>query len=137
MIIPILILGASLLALLQFFIFYCRLQIATGRRAELSETVREVTGIASQKATGDDFPRLKRLVDLCPEVDGDTYRLSAIQAYHAFLGVMAVLCGWAVPSAAAWADHERAGCCHYAAVALDVRIARTRQLFDHDLLSGY
>ncbi len=136
MIAPTLILVVSLLALLQFFIFYCRLQIAAGRRTELSESVRVVTGIENHETTAGDFRRLKRLVDLCPEMDGDSYRLTAIQAYHAFLGVLETLFGGMLPGAGAWANQERAGCSYYAAVALDVRIARTRQLFDRDLFPG-
>jgi hypothetical protein len=95
-----------------------------------------VTGIENQEAMPGDFRRLKRLVDLCPEVDGDSYRLTAIQAYYAFLGVLETLFGGMLPVAGAWANQERGGCSYYAAVALDVRIARTRQLFDQDPFAG-
>jgi hypothetical protein len=39
------------------------------------------------------------------------------------------------PAVAAWATSERSGCSYYAAVALDARIAHTRQIFERDFLT--
>jgi len=128
------VLVASLYLLVQFFVFYCRLQVAAGRRVDLSESAREATGIQDQGVSGEEFQRLRKLVELCPETNGDTYRLGAIRAYHAFLGMIQVLFGPMIPGAAAWATSERSGCAYYAAVALDARIAHTRQIFEHDFL---
>jgi len=135
MILPAIILVISLALLLNFFVTYCRLQVAAGRRVELSEAAREATGIEGQGVSGDEFLRLRRLVDLCPETDGDGYKLGLIRAYHAFLGVVRVLCGPVMPAAIAWAASERSGCSYYAAVALDARIAHTRQIFERDFLA--
>lgn len=128
------ILVVSLALLLQFFVSYCRLQVAAGRRVDLSESVLEAAGIEGKGVSGEEFLRLRRLVDLCPETNGDSYKLGAIRAYHAFLGMIQVLFGPVVPAAAAWATSERSGCAYYAAVALDARIAHTRRIFEHDLL---
>ena len=130
MILPAIILVVSLTMLLQFFVFYCRLLVAAGRRMELSDSVRKVTGIEGQVVSGDEFPRLRRLVELCPETNGDRYRLGAIRAYHAFLGIFRVLFGPVAPVAAAWASSERSGCAYFAAVALDARIAHTRRILE-------
>jgi len=135
MILAVIILVISLALLLQFFVSYCRLQIAAGRRVELSESAREATGIQDQGVSGDEFLRLRRLVELCPETNGDTYKLGAIHAYHAFLGVVRLLFGPVMPAAAAWATAERAGCSYYAAVALDARISQTRRIYETDFLS--
>jgi hypothetical protein len=132
MIWPALIFVISIALLLQFFVSYCRLQVAAGRRVELSDSVREVTGIEGQRVSGEDFPRLRRLVDLCPQTNGDGYQLSAIRAYHSFLKALEVLFGPVLPPAAAWATAERSGCAYYAAVALDARIAHTRRIFESD-----
>lgn len=135
MILPAIILAISLLLLLNFFIAYCRLQVAAGRRVELSDAAREATGIEGQGVSGDEFLRLRRLVDLCPETEGDTYKLGLIRAYHAFLGAVCLLFGPVRPQVAAWATSERSGCSYYAAVALDARIAHTRQIFQRDFMT--
>lgn len=129
------ILVVSIALLLQFFVFYCRLQVAAGRRVDLSESAREATGIQDQGVSGDEFQRLRRMVELCPETDGDTFKLGAIRAYHSFLGVVKALFGPLIPAAAAWATTERSGCAYYAAVALDARIAQTRRILEADFLS--
>jgi hypothetical protein len=135
MILPAIILVVSVAMLLQFFVFYCRLLVAAGRRVELSESVRKVTGLENQAVSGEDFPRLRRLVDLCPETNGDGYRLGAIRAYHTFLRVFQALFGPVAPLAAVWATSERSGCAYYAAVTLDARIAHTRRILESDSLS--
>ncbi len=135
MILPAIILVISVALLLNFFVTYCRLQVAAGRRVELSEAAREATGIDGPGVSGDEFLRLRRLVDLCPETDGDAYKLGLIRAYHAFLGMVRLLFGPVRPEVAAWAASERSGCSYYAAVALDARIAHTRQIFERDFLT--
>jgi hypothetical protein len=135
MILACFILVVSVALLLQFFVSYCRLQVAAGRRVDLSESAREATGIQGQGVSGEEFLRLRRLAELCPETNGDSYKLGAIRAYHAFLGMIRVMFGPVMPAAAAWATSERSGCAYYAAVALDARIAQTRRILEHDLLS--
>jgi hypothetical protein len=135
MILAAFILVISLALLMQFFVSYCRLQVAAGRRVELSDSAREATGIQGQRVSGDEFPRLRRLVELCPETNGDSYKLGAIHAYHAFLGVIQFLFGPLLPAAAAWATSERSGCSYYAAVALDARISHTRRIYESDFLT--
>jgi hypothetical protein len=135
MILPSIILAISLALLLNFFVAYCRLQVAAGRRVELSDAAREATGIEGVGVSGDEFLRLRRLVDLCPETDGDGYKLGLIRAYHSFLGVVRLLFEPVRPAVAAWATSERSGCSYYAAVALDARIAHTRQIFERDFLA--
>jgi hypothetical protein len=136
MILATFILVVSLALLMQFFVSYCRLQVAAGRRVELSELAREATGIQGQGVSGDEFLRLRKLVELCPETNGDSYKLGAIHAYHAFLGMVQMLFGPLMPAAAAWATTERAGCSYYAAVALDARINHTRQIYENDFLAS-
>ena len=135
MILPAIILVVAIVMLLQFLVFYCRLLVAAGRRVELSESVRQVTGIEGQAVSGEDFLRLRRLVELCPQTNGDGYRLSAIRAYHAFLRILEVLFGPVLPPAAAWATSERSGCAYYAPVTLDARIAHTRRTLESDSLT--
>ena len=129
------ILVVSVALLMQFFVSYCRLQVAAGRRVDLSESAREAAGIEGQGVSGDEFLRLRKLVELCPETNGNSYKLGAIRAYHAFLGMIQTMFGPVMPAAAAWATSERSRCAYYAAVALDARIAQTRQIFERDFLA--
>lgn len=135
MIMASIILVVSLYLLMQFFVSYCRLQVAAGLRVDLSESAREATGIQGQGVSGEEFLRLRTMVELCPETNGDTYKLGAIRAYHAFLGMIQVMFGPVIPAAAAWATSERSGCAYYAAVALDARIAHTRRILETDFLA--
>jgi hypothetical protein len=135
MILACFILVVSVALLLQFFVSYCRLQVAAGRRVDLSESAREAAGIVGQGVSGDEFLRLRKLVELCPETNGGSYKLGAIRAYHAFLGMVQAMFGPVMPAAAAWATSERSGCAYYAAVALDARIAQTRRIFERDYLA--
>ncbi len=70
-----LILGFSCVALLQFFISYCRSIIAASTAQPLSEQVREVTGIRDGQIRGEEFVRLLQLTSLCPDsgTDHDRY----------------------------------------------------------------
>jgi hypothetical protein len=120
----------SIVALLQFFLSYCRSLIAASRKVELSESVREVTGIEDHKVTAEDFQRLHQLVHLCPESGGDTASLRAIGAYYGMLGALRMPLRGLAPAAAGWVDRERANCSYFAAVALDARISRTRHLLE-------
>ncbi len=120
-------------ALLQFFFSYCRSLIAASSKVELSDSAREVTAIENHHVTGDDFYRLHQLVHLCPETGGDTFGLRAIRAYHAMLGLLQPAFQTLAPAAAGWAERERASCAYFAAVALDARIARTRDLLEEQV----
>lgn len=123
-----LILGVSVAALLQFFVSYCRSLIAVSSKIELSADVRQVTGIRERRVPGDDFRRLVQLVDLCPEPGGHGKDLRAVRIYFRMVSLLRTLVRGRAPEIADWADAERQGCAHFAAVALDYRIAYSRDL---------
>ena len=75
----------SIAALLQFFVSYCRSVIAAYSKVELSDQVREVTGIGAQPVNGDEFRRLVSLVRLCPERGDDGMEIRLVGAYHGML----------------------------------------------------
>ena len=118
----------SLAALLQFFVSYCRSVIAASSREELSEQVREVTGIASQAVAGDEFQRLLQLARLCPERGDDRTEIRAVGAYYRLLNLMRAAFRSLAPGLVSWAELERQHCSYFAAVALDRRIAHSRDL---------
>jgi len=115
-------------ALLQFFVSYCRSVIAAYSKVELSEQVLDVAGITAQPVAAGDFRRLVSLVRLCPERADDGVEIRLVAAYYSFLGATRGLLRSIVPAIAGWAERERESCSYFAAVALDRRIAYSRDL---------
>ena len=123
----------SIAAFLQFFVSYCRSILASSRKFELSESVREVTGIADHDVAADDFNRLLQLVRLCPERGDDRSEIRAVGTYYSLLAVVNRASRSMVPALAAWTEQERQNCSYFAAVALDRRISYSRDLFTQQI----
>jgi hypothetical protein len=117
----------SAIALLQFFISYCRSLIAASMKQPLSEEVRDVAGIPAT-ASGDDFVRVIQLVHLCPDRPEDRGDIRAVGAYFRFLNMVRATLARVVPALFAWTEMERNQCAYFAAVALDRRIAFSRDM---------
>jgi hypothetical protein len=130
-----LILVVSIAVFVQFFVFYTRSLIAASCKHNLSESVREVTGIAGQRVQTAQFARLLQLVELCPGSGNDEMGIRAVRAYFSILTLMNSLLNRlpsaAIAKAAAWAEGERASCAYFAAAALDQRMAYSRALLSH------
>jgi hypothetical protein len=127
----------SLAALLQFFVSYCRSVIAASSRQELSEQAREVTGIEDHVVRGDEFHRLLQLVGLCPGPGDDSNAIRAVRGYFGLLSFLRVMTHRLAPAVEHWAEHERAGCAYFAAVALDRRIAHSRALLARQISNPF
>lgn len=119
--------ACSVVFLLQFFVSYCRSLIAASSKQVLSPEVRDVTGIANS-ASGEDFQRVMQLLHLCPETPEDRSRVQAVGAYFGLLSFMRSTVARIMPSVRAWTDTERAHCAYFAAVALERRIAFSRDM---------
>ena len=126
----------SLAALLQFFISYCRSLLAAYGKVELSEQVRELTGLEKQPATGEEFRRVLQLVRLCPDRGDDRFEIRLVGTYYALLDFLREITGWLSPAITGWADHERQSCSYFAAVALDRRIMYSRDLLAQQMSDG-
>jgi hypothetical protein len=122
----------SAAALLQFFISYCRSLIAASIKQPLSAEVRDVTGIASA-ASGDDFTRVIQLLQLCPERPEDQSEIRAIGAYFRLLNFVRATVARIIPALVAWTEMERGQCAYFAAVALERRIAFSRDMLSQQL----
>jgi hypothetical protein len=118
----------SLVAFLQFAIGHCRSIVAASRAVELSDRVREVTGIAGAAVSADDFHRLVQLVHLCPERGDDQAQIRAVGTYYRILRLLGATSSPLFPAVSAWAQRERQSCSYFAAVALDRRISYSRDL---------
>ena len=117
----------SAAAMLQFFISYCRSLIAASIKQPLSAEVRDVAGIPSA-ASADDFERVLQLLQLCPERPEDGSRVRAISSYFRLLTFIRATVARVVPALVRWTDTERSQCAYFAAVALDRRIAFSRDM---------
>ena len=124
---PGIILVVSLAALLQFFISYCRSLIAASVKQPISADVRDVTGIA-RTASGEDFERVIQLLRLCPAHPHDRSEIRAIGTYFRLLGFLRASAGKLMPSLVSWTETERGQCAYFAAVALERRIAFSRDM---------
>jgi hypothetical protein len=121
------ILVCSVAFFLQFFVPYCRSVIASSAGHVLSAEVQDVTGISKQPA-GDDFARVMQLLMLCPDRPEDRGEIRAIGVYFRLLNVIKTTAARLAPSLRAWAEKERGRCTYFAAVALDRRVAFSRDL---------
>jgi hypothetical protein len=117
----------SVTFLLQFFVSYCRSLIAASAKQPLSLEVQDVTGI-TKAASGEDFARVLQLLHLCPESPEDRTRIQAIRAYFRMLNFVRSTIARITPSVWAWTEYERAQCAYFAAVALERRIACSRDM---------
>lgn len=122
----------SVAALLQFFVSYCRSLIAASIKQPLSAEVRDVTGIASV-ASGEDFARVIQLLQLCPERPEDQNEIRAIGTYFQLLSVVRATLARIIPALVSWTEMERGQCAYFAAVALERRIAFSRDLLAQQL----
>jgi hypothetical protein len=123
----------SMAALLQFFVSYCRSIIAASRKLELSEQVREVTGIDKQPVGGEEFGRLLQLVRLCPARGDDRMDIRLVGLYFRLLNLLRGIGRAVSKDLAGWSERERQTCSYFAAVVLDRRIAYSRDLLAQQL----
>lgn len=118
----------SVAALLQFFVSYSRSIVAAYRKSNLSEQVREVVGIEGENVSSDQFGRLVQLIRLCPQKADDRVDLKVIGLYYRMMGALRSTARTLAPRVTSWAERERADCAYFVAVALDRRIAYSRDL---------
>ena len=122
-----LIFAVSVVTLLMFFVSYCRSLTAASSRYALSKEVRDVTGIQAL-ASGQDFTRVMQLLQLCPERPEDRLGLRAVGYYFEILNFLQNTVARLTPFVRSWAEQETAGCANFAVVALDRRIAFSREI---------
>ena len=135
--IPALILVISIATLLQFFVSYCRSLLAASSEPDLSEEVRELTGIRQRSVPAGDVPRLFILVGLCPERRDGRFEVRAVRGYFFLLSLARAVLERFLPRATTWADAERSACAYFAAVALDRRIALNRSLMAQQISNSF
>ncbi len=109
-------------AILQFFISYCRSLVVVYSKVELSPKARELAAAQGSTLCGAAFSGLVELLKTCPQPEDDGLEMRVVRVYYALLHPLRALGRFASP-VAEWVERERAGCAHFAAVALDRRMA--------------
>ena len=122
------ILVASAAALAEFFVAYCRSLIASTNDYVLSDHGRKLAGATGNQMAPERFAPVAQLVKLCPRLAGRSEGMGAVTAYFGLMSAVAEVSHTLGLGLSNWADRERAGCAFFAAVALDRRIARNREL---------
>jgi hypothetical protein len=122
------ILVVSSVALLQFFISYCRSMIAASTARPLSDQVWQVTGIQNGELRGEEFIRLLQLMSLCPDSGNNKRSIEAVRVYFRMVRFARAALRRVVPGIVVWTDAELSGCARFAAAALDNRISHSREL---------
>lgn len=129
------ILAVSLIALLQFFMSYCRSVVAAYGGLPLSEQVRDLVGIHGRNLGGEEFEHLLQLASLCPDDGVDGREIMAVRTYFRMLRAFHAASRQLFPSLASVLERELSACSRFAAVALDRRITFSRGLMAQQLSS--
>jgi hypothetical protein len=127
----------SLAALLQFFVSYCRSLIAASAKQPLSFETRDVIGITVAGARSEDFSRVVQLLQLCPERPNDRREIRAVRTYFGLLSFLNWSMVRMIPSFRSWTEKQRAQCAYFVAVALDRRIAFSRNMLAAEISNRY
>ncbi len=128
---------ALAIALAEFFIHYCRAILVSSRKIQLPESVCEVAGVDRAGVAPGDLERFLELVRVCPEETADGRSICAVCAYYGLVRALGRASRGLVPRVESWAEKEQRNCSHFAAVALDRRISRTRKLFAQRVQSPF
>ena len=117
--IPIFILGFSLVALVRFAIAQWRLILLSAASHQLSDSLQLSTGISGAAIGPQDFGTLKGFCEqLSPESKKTSSWLKEVSLYYRIIALVEKL-----PSLSPWANREMQLCSRYAAVVLDQNLA--------------
>lgn len=121
--IPVLMLMFSAMALVKFFLSYCRSILATYATVELSPATREVIGLEANEIRGGQFDRLLGLLRIAPNPGEDKWEMGIVSTYYRIVSMIDMSVAQLVPVAQSWSERESTRCAYFAAAALNRRIA--------------
>ena len=110
----------SVVAFVQFGVYYWRATISGIAAEAVSDRIRVAAGITHVSIGAKDFSNIIILKDLSPGLRGPNGSFRAIRAYYFLVGKL----GSIVPAMANWADSEMATCSRYVAVLMDRHLER-------------
>ena len=112
--------AVSVVALVQFGIYYWRATISGIAAQAVSERILVAAGITHPSIGGQDFRNILILNDLSPDLRGPNGSFLAIRLYYSCVRKL----GRIVPAMAKWAEAEMATCARYVAVLMDQHLER-------------
>jgi hypothetical protein len=119
-----LILGFSVLALVQFGISQWRMIWLTTANQPLSDSLRATTGIDSDNIGPNDFGKLLGLCDeMSPHLQKATPWLREVKGYYGVVAKVERVFRSVQPAVSGWAASEMKICSRYVAVVLDQNLA--------------
>ena len=111
----------------QLLVIQCRAWLADSARVELSPNTVADFSLIENEASPNDFYRLVGLARLCPESKG-AVSLRLVEIYYRLLTWDPLISLASDPRSAEHIHNETRACTHFAAVLLETRIARARQV---------
>jgi hypothetical protein len=110
----------SMVALVQFGVYYWRAVIAGVASKTVSERIRLAAGLSTSTIGAQDFHNILILNDLTPELQGPAGSFMAIRTYYSIIKKL----GSIIPAMANWSTAEMATCARYVAVLMDQHLER-------------
>ncbi len=112
----------SMLALLQFALYYWRALLAGVASQPVSERVLVAAHLEDENFCGADYERLANLHEMTPELKSGNGGLGLVGMYHEMVHMVDAAFGKLSPAVASWSERESALCARYAAVQIDRRL---------------
>ena len=107
----------SVVAMSQFALYYWRAVLAGVAAQPVSDRVLAAAHVEDGRFLPQHFETLAELHELTPDLKPNQSSLGLVRVYYRLLQGLGML-----PMLAAWSEHERLVCAHYAAVQVDRRM---------------
>lgn len=115
-------LSVSIVALVQFALYYWRAVMAGVAAQPISENVLAAAGLDGQSLRAGDFSTFADLHKITPMLQERMSGFGLVSAYYHLLSAVGHLARPLLPALAIWTVSEQVTCSRYAAVLLDRRM---------------
>ena len=112
----------SIVALVQFAIYYVRSVVAGVAAQPISEEVMAAVSLNGASLSGRDFGILAKLYELTPNLEKKSSGIGLVRAYFSVVHAIGKLASGRIASVTNWAEGEQGLCARYAAVQVDRRL---------------
>ena len=112
----------SIVALVQFAIYYVRSVVAGVAAQPISPEVMAAVSLNGSSLSGRDFGVVAKLHELTPNLEKKSSGIGLVRVYFQVVHAIGRLASGRFSSVANWAEGERLLCARYAAVQVDRRL---------------
>jgi hypothetical protein len=112
----------SMVALVQFAMYYIRSVVAGVAAQPISEQIMAAVSLNGSQLSGRDFGIVAKLHELTPNLQKKSSGIGLARAYFEVVHAVGQLAAGRIASVANWAEGERVLCVRYAAVQVDRRL---------------